>query len=59
MIDTQVIAYGAKKNQGISECGLVYGDVSSVIGMTDEEKIDVIAAQILKKFKPAFLELAK
>ena len=27
--------------------------------MSDEEKIDVIAARILKKFRPAFLELAK
>ena len=27
--------------------------------MTDYEKIDVIAARILKKFKPAFEELAK
>ena len=27
--------------------------------MTDDEKVDVIAARILKKFKPAFEELAK
>ena len=27
--------------------------------MTDDEKIDVIAVRILKKFKPAFEELAK
>ena len=27
--------------------------------MTHDEKIDVIAARILKKFKPAFEELAK
>ena len=27
--------------------------------ITDDEKIDVIAARILKKFKPAFEELAK
>ena len=27
--------------------------------MTNDEKIDVIAARILKKFKPAFEELAK
>ena len=29
------------------------------VDMTDDEKIDVIAARILKKFKPAFEELAK
>ena len=32
---------------------------SPVIEMTDDEKIDVVAARILKKYKPAFLELAK
>ena len=30
-----------------------------VIDLTDDEKIDVVAARILKKYKPAFLELAK
>lgn len=34
-------------------------DRSPVIDMTDDEKIDFVAARILKKFKPAFLELAK
>ena len=32
---------------------------SPEIDMTDDEKIDVVAARILKKYKPAFLELAK
>ena len=27
--------------------------------LTDDEKIDVIAKRILKRYKPAFLELAK
>ncbi|MBR0417467.1 MAG: type II toxin-antitoxin system Phd/YefM family antitoxin [Firmicutes bacterium] len=30
-----------------------------IIEMTDDEKIDLVAARILKKYKPAFLELAK
>lgn len=34
-------------------------DSSPVIDMTDDEKIDFVAARILKKFRPAFLELAK
>ena len=34
-------------------------DNSPVIDMTDDEKIDFVAARILKKYKPAFLELAK
>ncbi len=27
--------------------------------LTDDEKIDIVARQILKEYKPAFLELAK
>ena len=38
---------------------LVDLDHSPVIDMTDEEKIDFVAARILKKHKEAFLELAK
>lgn len=34
-------------------------DTSPVIDMTDDEKIDVVAARILKKYKPAFTKLAK
>ena len=34
-------------------------DNAPVIDMTDDEKIDFVAARILKRFKPAFLELAK
>ena len=32
---------------------------SPIIDMTDDEKIDFVAARILKKYKPAFMELAK
>lgn len=38
---------------------LVDLDVSPMIDMTDDEKIDVVAARILKKYKPAFMDLAK
>ena len=38
---------------------LVDLDTSPVIDMTDADKIDVVAARVLKKYKPAFLELAK
>lgn len=34
-------------------------DNSPVIDMTDDEKIDFVAARILRKFLPAFEELAK
>ena len=32
---------------------------SPIIEMSDDEKIDFVAARILRKYKPAFLELAK
>ena len=32
---------------------------SPVLDMKKKEKIDLVAARILKKYKPAFLELAK
>ena len=38
---------------------LVNVDTTPYFDMTDDEKIDVIAARILKKYKPAFEELAK
>ena len=38
---------------------LVDVENSPYFDMTDDEKIDVIAARLLKKFKPAFEELAK
>lgn len=34
-------------------------ETSPMIDLTDDEKIDVVAARILKRFKPAFEELAK
>jgi len=38
---------------------LIDVDSSPIIEMTDDEKIDFVAARILKKYKPAFMELAK
>ena len=32
---------------------------SPYLDLTDDEKIDIVAARILKRFKPAFEELAK
>ena len=34
-------------------------ETSPFLELTDDEKIDVVAARILKRFKPAFEELAK
>lgn len=34
-------------------------DKADYINLSDDEKIDIVAARILKKFRPAFEELAK
>lgn len=34
-------------------------DQSPQLELTDDEKIDIVAARILRRFKPAFEELAK
>lgn len=38
---------------------LIDMDSTPYFDMSDDEKIDVVAARILKKYKPAFEELAK
>lgn len=38
---------------------LIDMDRSPLLDMSDDEKINVVAARIMKKFKPAFEELAK
>ena len=38
---------------------LVDMENTSWFDMTDDEKIDIVAARILKKYRPAFEELAK
>lgn len=34
-------------------------EASPMLALTDEEKIDIVAARVLKRFQPAFEELAK
>ena len=38
---------------------LIDVDSNSYFDITDDEKIDVVAKRIMKRFKPAFEELAK
>ncbi len=38
---------------------LVNLDIEPDLDLTDDEKIDIVARRIMKRFKPAFLELAK
>ena len=42
----------------LPEDSLCYLDSPTLAGMTDDEKIDFVAARILKKYKPAFIDLA-
>ena len=62
MIDTNSISSATEANQAFScvahdeEHRLNH---SPSIDMSDDEKIDLAAARILEKYKPAFLELAK
>ena len=74
MINTNAIVSASEANQNFSRVTRIADaqgqavifknmlvDIESTpyFDMTDDEKIDVIAARILKKFKPAFEELAK
>ena len=38
---------------------LVDIESNPVLDMTDDEKIDVVAARIMDRYRPAFMELAK
>ena len=38
---------------------LVDIESNPVLDMTDDEKIDVVAARIMERYRPAFMELAK
>lgn len=38
---------------------LVNLELEPELELTDDEKIDIVAKRILKRYKPAFLELAK
>lgn len=54
-VDAQNTVLGARCDQNMS-----YASESASVGeMTDDEKFDVVAARVLEKYKPAFLELAK
>ena len=57
IVDTQGEAVIFKNNK--PKYLLIDMDSTPFFDMTDDEKIDVIAARILKKYKPAFEELAK
>ena len=53
-VDAQNTVLGARCDQNMSHAS----ESASVGEMTDDEKFDVVAARVLEKYKPAFLELA-
>ena len=48
-----------KKKNNRPKYLLIDLDTSPVIDLTDDERIDIAAARVLAKYKPAFEELAK
>ena len=69
-IDTNTIVSVSEANQNANGQAVIFKnnrpkyllvdmESTSYFDMTDDEKIDVIAARVLKKFRPAFEELAK
>ena len=57
-IDTNTIVSVTEANQNFSRVTR-FAETNGQAVMTDDEKIDFVAARILKKYKPAFMELAK
>ncbi len=57
MVDKHGELYIFKSNK--PKYKLVDIEQDTTIEMTDDEKIDFVAARILKLYRPAFLELAK
>lgn len=62
---SKVAAIAEKKGQAVifknnkPKFVLLDLEKSPIMDLTDDEKIDIVAARILKKYRPAFLELAK
>ena len=57
MVDKQGELYIFKNNR--PKYMVIDLESSPMLELTDDEKIDIVAARILKRFKPAFEELAK
>ena len=58
-ININSIVSVSEANQSFSRVAKIAEENSPILDMTDNEKIDVAAAQILDRFRPAFEELAK
>ena len=58
-ININSIVSVSEANQSFSRVAKIAEENSPILDMTDNEKIDVAAAQVLDRFRPAFEELAK
>ena len=58
-ININSIVSVSEANQSFSRVARIAEENSPIPDMTDNEKIDVAAAQVLDRFRPAFEELAK
>ena len=59
-IDINSIVSITEANQNFSKVArMVDVDSDSDFGLTDDERIDIVAARILRRYKTAFMELAK
>ena len=59
MIDTNTIVSVTEASQNFSCVTRTMEHSSPEIDLTDDERIDISAAHVLEKYKPAFEELAK
>ena len=58
-ININSIVSVSEANQSFSGVARIAEENFPILDMTDDEKIDVAAAQVLDRFRPAFEELAK
>ena len=59
MIDTNTIVSVTEASQNFSRVTRTMEHSSPARELTDDERIDIAAAHVLEKYKPAFKELAK
>ena len=58
-ININSIVSVSETNQSFSRVARIAEENFPILDMTDDEKLDVAAAQVLDRFRPAFEELEK
>ena len=59
IIDTNTMAPATEAGRNFSLVARTMERSSPVLDLTDDERVDIAAAHVLEKYKPAFEELAK